>query len=107
MITLPWLALWPAWLSILVEAYGKVGIGPQIPVPYLVRAAIALALLALWRPWSRAAAAVVAIPAFYWASFVLFIAPTAVILRRLSAPPGRDHPVRAAMRPITTVRPAS
>lgn len=107
LITLPWLALWPAWLGLLVEAYGKAGIGPQIPVPYVARAAIALALLALWRPWSRAAAAVVAIPAFYYASFVLFVAPTAVVLRGLSAPPGRDHPVCAALRLLKVVRPGS
>jgi hypothetical protein len=107
LITLPWLALWPAWFAVLTEAYGKPGIGPQVSVPYLARAAAVLVLLAMWRPSSRAAAAVVAIPAFYFASFVLFIAPAAVILRGLSAPVGRDHPVRAALRAVKTVGPAS
>jgi len=98
LITLPWLALWPAWLGILLEAYGKPGIGPQIPVPYLARAAVALVLLVLWRPWSRAMAAVVALPAFYFASLVLFVAPAAVILRGLSSPAGRGHPLAMLIR---------
>lgn len=48
----------------------------------MIRAIIALGLLAMRRPWSRALAAVVATPAFYVASLVLLIAPICVWLRR-------------------------
>jgi hypothetical protein len=92
-ITVPWLSLWPAWLGLLVEAYRTPGIGPQIPVPFLARAVVAGVLLLAWRPWSRAAAAVVVIPAFYFASFVLFIAPVVVILRGITPSVARPHPL--------------
>jgi hypothetical protein len=42
----------------------------MFPVPFPIRALVALGLLALWRPWSRAAAAIVAIPAFYWGTMI-------------------------------------
>ena len=92
-ITLPWLSLWPAWVNLLADAYRTPGIGPQIPVPFLVRAIAAAALVIAWRPWSRAAAAVIVIPAFYWASFVLFIAPVVVILRGIVPAEARPHPL--------------
>ena len=92
-VTLPWLALWPAWVNLLIDAYRTPGIGPQIPVPFLVRALVAALLLLVWRPWSRAAAAVIAIPAFYFATFVLFVAPVAVILRGIVPTEVRPHPL--------------
>jgi hypothetical protein len=88
-LTLPWLDLWPAWILTLADAYGKPGIGPQVPVPFVLRGLVAIALIALWRPWSRALAAVVALPAFYWWSFVMLIAPLAVVVRGIESPRSR------------------
>ena len=81
-ITIPWIGLWPVWVAHLAAAYGQ-PLGPQIPIPFAVRAVVAVGLLVLFRPWSRALAAFVAIPAMYWSSLVLLLAPAAVILRRL------------------------
>jgi hypothetical protein len=67
--TLPWAGLWIEWVRLLVDAYGR-EIGPMFPIPFPVRLVVALGLLALWRPWSRAAAAIIAIPAFYWGTMV-------------------------------------
>lgn len=83
--TLPRLDTWPAWMARLLWMNGH-PLGPLVPIPLAIRAAIALALLALRRPWSRALAAVVATPAFYVASFVLLIAPICVWLRRWDQP---------------------
>lgn len=78
-ISIPWIGLWPEWIGHLVRAYG-VPYGPQVPVPFLMRIAIALPLL-FGRPWMRALAGAIAIPALYWGSLVIFIAPLAVWLR--------------------------
>jgi hypothetical protein len=84
-ISIPWIGLWPVWVAHLAAAYGQ-PLGPQIPIPFALRAVVAVGLLILFRPWSRAAAAFVAIPAMYWASLVILLAPIAVILRRLPRP---------------------
>jgi hypothetical protein len=68
-ITIPWAGLWLDWVRLLIDAYGR-EIGPMFPVPFPIRALLALGLLAMWRPWSRAAAAIVAIPAFYWGTLI-------------------------------------
>ncbi len=79
-ITLPWPWLWGAWFETLTSAVRGAPIGPQIPVPLLVRLPIAAALILYGRPWSRALGAVVGMPAFYYQSFVLLAAPVAVWL---------------------------
>jgi hypothetical protein len=79
-ITILWLPLWPAWISHLIAGFGQ-PFGPQIGIPFLVRAAAALVLLAIGRRWSRSLAAAVAIPALYYASLVILIAPVAVVVR--------------------------
>jgi hypothetical protein len=80
-ITLPWLHLWPEWIAHLVANVGF-PLGPQIPIPFSVRVIAAAALLLISRAgWSRALAATLAIPAFYWGSLVILIAPLAVWLR--------------------------
>ena len=84
-ITIPWIGLWPVWVAHLAAAYGQ-PLGPQIPIPFAVRAVVAVILLVIFRPWSRALAAFVAIPAMYWSSLVVLLAPVAVILRRLPRP---------------------
>jgi hypothetical protein len=81
LITLPWLSLWPEWIGFLV-AYAGSALGPQLPIPMLLRWALALGLLALRRPWTRALAATIAIPAFYWGSLVILVAPVAVWFRQ-------------------------
>jgi hypothetical protein len=79
-ITLPWAGLWIAWVQ-QIAAYAGQNLGPQIPVPFVVRLPIALGFLAVCRPWATAAAAAIAIPSFYWESFVIFLAPLCVWLR--------------------------
>ncbi len=83
LITIPWLSLWPEWIAHLVHAYG-VPYGPQVPVPFVVRIAVALPLVIFGRPWMRAFGAALAIPALYWGSLVVFIAPIAVWLREVA-----------------------
>ena len=80
-ITIPWLHLWPEYVG---HLFGNIAmpLGPQIPVPLWIRLAAALALLALVRTrWARALAATIAIPAFYWGSLVVLIAPVAIAIR--------------------------
>jgi hypothetical protein len=80
-ITLPWLRLWPEFLSHLVTNFG-VPLGLQVPIPFTVRLVAAGLLLLVTRAgWSRALAATIAIPAFYWGSLVILLAPLAVALR--------------------------
>ena len=93
-ITLPWLYLWPQWLDLLIADLGNPGqLGPQVPIPWFLRLAAAGALVLLVRaPWARALAATLAIPAFYWASLVVLLAPLAVLVRERQtreALPGR------------------
>ena len=82
-ITIPWLGLWPAWLTHLVGGYGQ-PFGPQVAVPFAIRFVVALLLIATGRRWARALAAFVAIPAMYFGSLVVAIAPVAVALRDLA-----------------------
>jgi hypothetical protein len=84
-ITLPRLDAWPAWMARLLWMTDH-PLGPLVPVPLAIRVALALGLVALRRPWSRALAAVVATPAFYVASFVLLLAPICVWLRPWDQP---------------------
>lgn len=86
LVTLPWLSLWPAWIGHVVANVGA-ALGPQIPIGLPIRWAAALGLLALRRPWARALAATLAIPAFYWGSLVILLAPLAVYLRDRSEVP--------------------
>jgi hypothetical protein len=80
-ITLPWLHLWPEYISDLAANLG-VPLGLQVPVPFVVRfVAAGFLLLATRAGWSRGLAAVLAVPAFYWGSLVLLIAPLAIVLR--------------------------
>ena len=81
--TLPWLYLWPQWAGLLIADFGDPGVlGPQIPIPWVLRLAVAAGLLLFVRArWARALAATFAIPAFYWASLVVLIAPLAVLAR--------------------------
>jgi hypothetical protein len=80
-ITIPWLSLWPQWVAQLT-AYAGSSIGPQIPIPYALRLAAVVPLLLVPKPWARGLAATLAIPAFYWESVVVLLAPLCLYLRR-------------------------
>lgn len=67
-LTLPWLYLWPEWLDKLLHTSPL-----DIWVPLWLRLPVAGVLLALRRPWARAAAAGLATPAFYYQSPVLLL----------------------------------
>jgi hypothetical protein len=80
-ITLPWLHLWPEYATHLA-ANLSTPLGPQVPVSFPVRLVAAFVLLLVVRAaWARALAATLAIPAFYWGSLVILIAPVAIALR--------------------------
>lgn len=80
-MTLPWLRLWPEWIGHLIANLG-LPLGPQVPISFPVRLLAGLAILAAFRTtWARALAATIAIPAFYWGSLVVLIAPIAILLR--------------------------
>jgi hypothetical protein len=71
-ITVPWFYLWGDWIEMLTQirdsSFATVPILPRIP--------LVLGLLWFRRPWSVAAAAALATPAFYFHSLVL-LAPAA------------------------------
>jgi hypothetical protein len=82
LVTAPVLTLWPDWISHLIEATG-LSFGASLPVPLWARAIVGGGLLLLRRPTTTALAAVLMIPAFYWGSLVVLIAPTAVLIEEL------------------------
>ena len=67
-ISLPWLHLWPEWITKLQVRDPYVGIAPLF-----IRLPIAAALLLYRRPWSVAAGAALATPIFYEQSVVLLL----------------------------------
>jgi hypothetical protein len=87
------LDLWADWVDRLLWATGR-DLGPLVPVPFLIRLPVGLALVAYGRPWSRALGAVVATPGLYWSALVLFIAPVAVILNPPPDEIGRPWSIR-------------
>ena len=99
LVTLPWLHLWPEWVRLVVVDVAAVGVlGPQVPLPWIVRLAVAAALLVAVRtPWARALAATLAIPAFYWGSLVVLLAPAAVLVRERLASESRAADVSPNM----------
>ena len=98
-LSLPWLRLWPEWVAHL-SANFALPLGPQIPISFPVRLVAALMILLAFRTtWARAIAATIAIPAFYWGSLVVLIAPAAIVIReRLEGRRQRvaDASIRAA-----------
>jgi hypothetical protein len=78
-ISLPWLSLWPGWIETLLSRLPH-PLGPVVPVPFVVRAVVAVGLVALRRPWSRALAAVIASPDLYWGQLVVLVAPISLLL---------------------------
>ena len=102
-ITLPWLGWYGEWIAELLEN-AEDPIAPLVPVPFLLRLPVALALLAWQRPWSRALGAMLASPNLYWGQLVVILAPLA--LWRLG-PPYRDAPDPRASSPAPESVPAT
>lgn len=73
-MTIPWFGLWAAWIDQLVETIGRdIAPGSSIQVPLFPRLVIAVMLLAFRRPLARGLAAIIAIPTFYWVSWILLL----------------------------------
>ncbi len=85
LISLPWLYLWPQWIAALVDTSAH-PFGPVVPVPWVARAAVAVLLLTLRRPWARALAAAISSPGLYWGQLVVLVAPLSLWLARREVP---------------------
>lgn len=68
-ISIPWLDLWPEWIRTLLMSLSV----PTDTLPLLPRLPLVALLLLVRRPWSIAAAAAFATPAFYFHSWVLLL----------------------------------
>jgi hypothetical protein len=79
LVSLPWLSLWPGWIETLLSRLPH-PLGPVVPVPFLIRAPVAVVLLVIQRPWTRALAAVIASPDLYWGQLVVLVAPLSLLL---------------------------
>jgi hypothetical protein len=79
LISLPWLSLWPGWIETLLSRLPH-PLGPVVPAPFVLRAGVAVVLVAVQRPWSRALAAVIASPDLYWGQLVVLVAPISLLL---------------------------
>ncbi len=85
LVSLPWLYLWPQWISALV-AVSADPLGPVVPIPWVPRVIAAVALLAVRRPWTRALAASIVSPGLYWGQLVVLVAPFTLWLARRELP---------------------
>ena len=100
-ITVPWLWLWPDWVAQMIRALNN-PVGDLIPVPFLVRLPIALALVATRTRVGRAVGATLAIPGLYRLSLGTLIAAISIGLDVLEE--GR---VRRALRSRPAPGPAA
>jgi hypothetical protein len=75
-ITAPWAFLWPQWATIMIASTSA----PLDTIPLLPRLPIVALLLVFRRPWSIAAAAALATPAFYFHSWVLLLPALRLVL---------------------------
>lgn len=71
----PWGA---SWAGTLLGALNGPPLASTVPITLTIRAAAALGLLALRRPWATGLAAVVALPALHYQSLLLLIIPVAL-----------------------------
>ena len=101
-ITIPWWWLWPEWLGQMGRAWND-PVGPLVPIPFLVRLPVALVLVATRTRLGRAAGAVIAIPALYFLSVVVLIAPISIALDLLEE--RRIRRARALPRPAHDLAP--
>jgi hypothetical protein len=77
-VTLPWWWLWPDWIAQMVRAWQS-PVGSFVPIPFLVRLPIGLALAATRTRLGRVTGAIIATPAFYVLSLVMITAPIAIL----------------------------
>jgi glycosyl transferase family 87 len=75
-------AAWTQWLSVLTEAAGREGTWAALPIPFLVRLPIALAVVA-WgaqtnRRWTVPVAAMIALPALWYGGLSMLLAVVAL-----------------------------
>lgn len=82
-LTLPWLSLWPAWIGSMMRAGQEL----SVEIPLAPRLVVAAVLLADRRPWSVAAAAATATPAFFFHTPVLYLAAARLWLEREEGSP--------------------
>jgi hypothetical protein len=72
LVTLPWAGLWLDWIRQLVAVSGS-SVPPFDIVPYPVRLTVAIAIILGFRTrLARGFGAIIAIPGFYWISFIVF-----------------------------------
>jgi hypothetical protein len=93
-VTLPWWHLWIDWAAFLTWAFDRT-FAPEVPIPFLARLAVAVPLVLSGSPTARALGAAIALPAFYWGSIVVLVAPVAVLIRGL-VDQRRNSPEQAA-----------
>ena len=87
LISLPWPYLYPEWVAALLGNIADPE-APLVPVPFLLRLPVALVLIAIQRPWTRALGAMLASPNLYWGQLVVVIAPISLwIQERTSRAP--------------------
>ena len=84
-IALPWPYLFPEWIAALLGNIREPA-APLVPVPFLLRLPVALVLVAIQRPWTRALGAMLASPNLYWGQLVVVIAPIALWIQERTAP---------------------
>lgn len=100
LVSLPWMA---GWLGAVGEALRHGTGGPLFPVPLPIRAVAALGLLVLRRSWATTAAAVIAIPGFYYQSLIMLVAPLAVWAETRKTPASvRSNQSRSRVGPSST-----
>lgn len=80
-VSIPWFGLWPEWIRALADTSAH-PLGPVVPVPFVGRALLAVALLATRRPWCQALAASIVSPGLYWGQLVVLLAPLSLFLDR-------------------------
>jgi hypothetical protein len=82
-IALPWPYLYVDWIEALISNASD-PVAPLVPIPFLLRLPVALVLIAIQRPWTRALGAVLASPNLYWGQLVVLIAPIALWIQERS-----------------------
>ena len=84
LISLPWPYLYPEWVAALIGNIADPE-APLVPVPFLLRLPVALVLIAIQRPWTRALGAMLASPNLYWGQLVVVIAPISLWIQERTA----------------------
>ena len=98
-IALPWPYLYRDWIEALLGNIEDPIVLGLVPVPFIVRLPIALVLIAIQRPWTRALGAMLASPNLYWGQLVIVIAPLSLwIQERAERRANATLPVEATTR---------